>query len=453
VDPLRRELLLTLVLLVACGSRSTFGAPEGAPNVLLITIDTLRADRLGLYGHAKPTSPELDAFASGAIVFEHAEASAPWTLPALASVMTGEISSTHNCWNYGSVLDDSFRTLPECLVAAGYDTACVVSHLFVTTRHGLQQGFVHTDDSFAYPEIDPAENVTSQVISDKGIRFLDQKKASPDRSPWCLWLHYFDPHKEYMPHAGISEGFVTPGERARGTILGDVYDGEVRYADLHVGRVLASLCELGFERDTVVVVLADHGEEFYEHGGQGHGHSVHDEVVRVPLVIRAPGIPGRRVNELVRQIDVLPTVLELVGLPRPAALPGRSLVPAMRGEPMDPVGALSELDIYDLRFDSWRTAKWKLIRPGAGGTPRLYDLAADPGETTDVAPQHPDVTAALEAELERARELGRERARLFGSARELTLTPGIQGDLEALGYTGDESDLPVDDAPGENGER
>src|SRR5262245_58400578 len=226
-----------MVGLAACGSRSTPGAPEGAPNVLLITIDTLRADRLGFYGYAKPTSPELDAFAAGAVVFEHAEASAPWTLPALASVMTGDIASTHNCWNYGSVLDDSFRTLPELLLAAGYDTACVVSHLFTTSRHGLPQGFVHTDDPFAYPEVDPAENITSQVIADKGIRFLDQKKDSPDEAPWFLWLHYFDPHKEYMQHPGITESLATPGASTRGAILGDVYDGEVRYTDLHVGRV------------------------------------------------------------------------------------------------------------------------------------------------------------------------------------------------------------------------
>jgi choline-sulfatase len=334
---LRPGLAFAVVGLTACGGWS--GAPPGAPNVLLITIDTLRADRLGIYGYGKPTSPELDAFAAGAVVFEHAEASAPWTLPALASVMTGEVASTHECWNYGSMLDDSFRTLPELLLTAGYDTAAVVSHLFTTSRHGLQQGFVHTDDSFAYPEVDPAENITSQVISDKAIRFLDQKKASPDDAPWFLWLHYFDPHKEYMQHPGISEGFVTPGAKTRGTLFGDVYDGEVRYTDLHVGRVLARLHELGLEQETVVVLLADHGEEFDDHGAIGHGHSLHGELVHVPFAIRAPGLAPRRVQELARQIDVLPTVLELVGFPPvpPGLVAGRSLVPAMKGQTQDAV--------------------------------------------------------------------------------------------------------------------
>jgi arylsulfatase A-like enzyme len=435
-------------LLAACGGPSS-GAAGDAPNVLLITIDTLRADRLGFYGYGKPTSPELDAFAAGAVVFEHAEASAPWTLPALASVMTGEVTSTHNCWNYGSVLDDSFRTLPELLLAAGYDTACVVSHLFTTSRHGLQQGFVHTDDSFAYPETDPADSVTSQVISDRGIRFLDQKAAAPERVPWFLWLHYFDPHREYMRHAGITEDFVTPGASARGTLLGDVYDGEVRYTDQHVGRVLSRLRELGLEQGTVVVLLADHGEEFDEHGALGHGHSVHVEVVRVPLAIRAPGLAPRRVPELARQIDVLPTVLELLDLPVPPGLAGRSLAPALRGAALGEAGALSELDLSGLRFDSWRTQRWKLIRPGPDGPPRLYDLAADPRETCDVAAQHPDVTAALTAELERAKDAGRARARLFGAARELTLTPAIQDDLAGLGYAGAEPGLPEDGEEGE----
>jgi len=426
---------LALAGLAACDDRGVRAAPD-APNVLLITVDTLRADRLGFYGYGKPTSPELDAFASGAVVFEQAEASAPWTLPALASVMTGEVASTHDCWNYGSTLDDSFRTLPELLVAAGYDTACVVSHLFTTSRHGLQQGFVHTDDSFAYPEIDPAENITSQVISDKGIRFLDQKKDSPDEAPWFLWLHYFDPHKEYMQHPGISEAFATPGARTRGALLGDVYDGEVRYTDLHIGRVLARLRELGFDKDTVVVLLADHGEEFEDHGGVGHGHSLHVELVHVPLAIRAPGFAPRRVKEVVRQVDVLPTLLDLAGLPLPNWLAGRSLVPAMKGQPEDAVGALAELDLSGNVADSWRTQRWRLIRSGREGTPQLYDLDADPHETSDVAAQHPDVVAELEAELASAKAAGRERARLFGGGREVTLTPGIQHDLEALGYAG-----------------
>ncbi|HEX6884559.1 MAG TPA: sulfatase [Planctomycetota bacterium] len=446
----RLTILLGCLGLATCGG-STPPAPANPLNVLLISLDTQRADRLGFYGYSRPTSPSLDAFAAGAVVFEEAEAMAPWTLPSMASIMTGEVTSTHGCWNYGSVLDDSFPTLAELLLAAGYDTACVVSHLFTTSRHGLQQGFVHTDDTYAYPEIDPAQNVTSQVITDKGLRFLEHKQAAGRDEPWLLWLHYFDPHREYMPHAGVTEQFVTPGEPADAVKLGDVYDGEVRYTDDHVGRLLAGLEAFGLADDTLVVVVADHGEEFHDHGGLGHGHSLHREVMRVPLVFRAPGLAPRRVRELARQVDVLPTVLELLGLPARPGIPGRSLAPALRGEPLAApagFGALAEHDNHDptTRLDGWRTERYRLIRAGDDGPVRLYDLAQDPGELRDVAAEHPDVVARLLAEMEAAKEAGRRRAELFGLARQTTLTPGVQEMLDGLGYSGDDEDEHVEDA-------
>jgi arylsulfatase A-like enzyme len=403
------------------------------PNVLLITIDTLRADRLGVYGHARPTSPRLDAFAAGAVVFENAEASAPWTLPTLASVLTSEVPSTHGCRDFGSVLDGSFTTLAERLLAAGYDTACVVSHLFATSRHGLQQGFVHTDDSYAYPEVDPAQSVTSQVISDKAIRFLDQKEASPDKSPWLLWLHYFDPHDAYVQHPGISEAFVTPGERTPGQVLDDAYEGEIRYTDEHVGRVLDALERTGLARDTVVVVVADHGEEFYERGALGHGHSLHRELVHVPLLVRAPGTAPGRVRDVVRQVDVLPTVLELVGLAVPESA-GRSLVPLLRGGTLPEAPALAELSQGQNRFDALREGRYKVLRAPDAGTSELYDLELDLDERTNVSAEHPDALARMLAELDRLQGEARARASLFGAAPEITFTPGQREDLDKLGY-------------------
>jgi arylsulfatase A-like enzyme len=377
--------------------------------------------------------------------------------------MTGEAVSTHNCWGYGSVLDDSFRTLAEHLLAGGYDTACVVSHLFTTSRHGLQQGFVHTDDTYAYPEINPELNITSEVIADKGIRFLEQKVAAPEHGPWLLWLHFFDPHREYMPHAGITEALVTPGQRRQAQILGDVYDGEVRYTDGHIGRVLERLAALGLAENTLVVLVADHGEEFLEHGGLGHGHSLHREVVHVPLALRLRGFAPHRVPTLARQVDVLPTVLELTGLPIPTGIPGRSLVPAMRGEPPatggPELGALSEVDNNYHTMDAWRTERYRLIRSSLDGSLQLYDLEHDPEERNNVAAAQPDVADRLLAELERAKEAGRERAKLFGAAQSVTLTPGIRQDLEGLGYGGDEDDegaplrsLPTEGAPTESEE-
>jgi len=435
----RRPLLALLVLAAACGPRTAPAARDGAPNVLLITIDTLRADRLGLYGYPRPTSPELDRFAAGAVVFEEAQASAPWTLPSLASLLTGEDPATHACRSFGSVLDDSFETLPERLLAAGYDTACVTSHLFTTTRHGLQQGFVHTDDSFAYPEVEPARNITSQVISDKAIRFLEQKRAAADGRPWLLWLHYFDPHEEYMPHEDLAALFTSEGEPTPATVFGDRYDAEVRYTDHHVGRVLASLSEAGQADDTIVVVLSDHGEELYERGALGHGHSMHRELLHVPFLLRAPGLAPRRIATVVRQTDVPATVLELAGLPAPASS-GRSLVPLLRGETLPEAPALAELARGARPLDALRSGTLKLIVAPDSGELQLYDLARDPLETSNVAGERPADVARLRGELEQLKALGAQRGARFGSTASLAFTPGLEADLEALGYVGDEDE-------------
>jgi len=436
--PLRSLLApLALGLALACGPRTAPPARADAPNVLLITIDTLRADRLGLYGYPRPTSPELDRFAAGAVVFEDAQASSPWTLPSLASLLTGEEPATHVCRGFGSVLDDSFVTLPERLLAAGYDTACVTSHLFTTTRHGLQQGFVHTDDSFAYPEVEPARNITSQVISDKAIRFLEQKRAVQDERPWLLWLHYFDPHEEYMPHEDLAPLFATPGEPTPASAFGDRYDAEIRYTDQHVGRVLTKLTEAGFDQDTIVLVLSDHGEELFERGGLGHGHSLHREVLHVPFLLRAPGLGARRVNAVVRQLDVPATVLDLAGLPVPESA-GRSLLPLLRGETLPEAPALAELARGARPLDSLRLGPLKLIFAPEAGETLLFDLEHDPLEKTNLAADRPDDVARLRGELERLKELAARRGQRFSSTAALAFTPGLEADLEALGYVGDE---------------
>jgi arylsulfatase A-like enzyme len=243
-----------------------------------------------------------------------------------------------------------------------------------------------------------------------------------------------------MPHAGITEQFVTPGERAEPEILGDVYDGEVRFTDEHIGRLLARLGDLGLADNTLVVLVADHGEEFRDHGGLGHGHSLHREVMRVPLAFRAPGLSPRRVRALARQVDLLPTVLELLGLPAPRGIPGQSLLPALRGEELvraPDFGALAEHDNHDpaTRLDGFRTERYRLIVPGAGPA-RLYDLADDPLERTDVAARHPEIVQELRGHMEAAKEAGRRRAELFGLAQQVTLTPGVQEDLSGLGYGG-----------------
>ena len=446
-DTLRTAGPVLLLLFAGCGAGGAGGpgsrpwADAPPPNVLFLSIDTLRADSLGFYGYERPTSPRLDAFAEGAVVFESAQASASWTLPGLASVFTSQFTSTHQCLSFGSRLSESFTTLTELLLAAGYDTACVTSHVFTTTRHGLQQGFVHFDDSYAYPAVDPEDAITSQVISDEGIRFLEQKRAAADPDPWFLWLHYFDPHDRYMEHPGITDEFVTPGERDNDTVRRDLYDGEIRYTDGHVGRVLDALGELGLAEDTIVVLFSDHGEEFLDHGSRGHGHTLFRELVRVPLAIRAPGIEPRRVTRTVRTVDVLPTLLELVGLAPPADAAGTGLVGLMRGEEVAVPPALAEIHPTGAPpQDSLTDDRYKLVVQYDGDTKRsmLFDLRSDPLEQRDVAAEHPEVVERLGQELLRAKKRALELAGRYTPARELDLTPGQLDDLKELGYGGDE---------------
>jgi len=421
-----------LVILVIPGSCGGVESSPRRPNVLFVSIDTLRADHLGAYGYERPTSPRIDALAKEGLVFESAQASASWTLPGLASVLTSYYPSTHGCWSFGSRLDDSFTTLTELLTAAGFDTACVTSHLFVTTRHGLQQGFVHFDDTFAYPAVDPEDNVTSDLISDRGIRFLEQKAAAPDGRPWFLWLHYFDPHANYMVHEGITERFLTPGERTLNQVDLDNYDGEIAFTDHHIGRVLDALAATGQADDTIVVLFSDHGEEFLDHGGLRHGHTLFGELVRVPLIVRAPGIEPRRITEVVRTVDVFPTVLDLVELPTPPDIMGRSLLrpgtslPALSEIRLDQ-GALMEALVYE---------GYKLVHDMRTDVYALFDLKNDPRELRDLAAEQPEKVEELRELMLGSVRRSERLSERYETAPELDLSPAVLEQLNGLGYGG-----------------
>ncbi len=401
------------------------------PNVLFVSVDTLRADHMGIYGYGRNTSPAIDAWAKDGVVFDNAQASASWTLPGLATVLTSYYSSTHRCWTFNSRLDPSFPTLPEMLRDAGYDTMAVTSHVFLARRYGLQQGFVHFDDEFAHPIEDPTEVVTSEMVSDKGIRFLEQKAATDDETPWLAWLHYFDPHGAYVVHEGISEEFGVTSERDR-------YAGEIRYTDLHIGRVLDKLAELGLDENTLVVFFSDHGEEFQDHGGARHGHALYRELVRVPMIIKAPGVAGRRVPELVRTVDILPTVLDFVPpLIPPEGIEGRSLFPIFEGRAPEQLPALAEIRLEErTSFDCVIDGRWKLIVNAMSGEVELYDVEADALEKNDVSEQHPEVVAELKQTMVRLIRRAQERGEGFNKASDLGLSQTQLEQMEGLGYLG-----------------
>lgn len=450
-------LLASAAGLAACGEAPFEPAWEGAsppPNVLFVTVDTLRADHLGYDGYPKPTSPRIDEWAESATIFENTIASASWTLPGFATALTGYYPSTHRCWGFGSRLAPSFSTVTELLVTAGYDTACVTSHIFLATRYGLQQGFVHFDDSFAHPKVDPHASITSEMVSDKGIDFLEHKAAAGDGVPWFLWLHYFDPHDTFMFHEGFSEPFLTEGsqgvQRER-----ELYDGEIRFTDHHIGRVLDRLRATGLGANTIVVFLSDHGEEFMDHDAMRHGHALWRELTRVPFAIAGPGLKEGRYAPIVRTVDLLPTMLDLVGLADriPSTIEGASLAPILRGDgPAPETGvALSEIALSTSSTQkSLVDGRWKVIHDISRDEWALFDLDQDPFEENDLADSEPQALAVMRQKLiDRVRH-ATELAEDFRFSRALDLSSAESDNLRALGYLGD--DQTIDGALLEDGE-
>jgi arylsulfatase A-like enzyme len=413
-------------LLLAC-------EPERVrPNILFITIDTLRADHLGAYGYTRPTSPRLDEFARSAIVFEQAHSSASWTLPSLTSLMTSLYSSTHGCWKIDSRLDPSFHTLAELLRNDGYDTAMVASHTFLSGRYGLQKGFTHVDSQIL--QVDAIASITSPDITAKGVEWLREKAAVRDGIPWLLWLHYFDPHDTYLPHPGFSEKFGTKEEI-------DLYDGEIAFTDHYVGVVLDELARLELADDTIVVVVADHGEEFLDHGNMRHGNTLYEEVVRVPFMMRIPGFHPWRVEPVVASVDLMPTLLELTGTAIDHPIEGKSLLALMRGEREAPREAVSEVRWHDNQdMKSLRSGSWKYIdhRLGAQKLDLLFSIPTDPLEEQDISSAEASALNGMRDELAQRLARARDLAKAYGSSQISPSSAADAAHLKALGYTGDE---------------
>ncbi|MFT5154818.1 MAG: arylsulfatase A-like enzyme, partial [Planctomycetota bacterium] len=317
----------------------------------------------------------------------------------------------------------------EQLASAGYWSGAITTHIFLASKYGLDQGFSVYDDSLVADTLSESHKaVTSQRISDRGIAMM-REHAQDEETPWFLWLHYFDPHNVYVPH----DDFIS--EFGRKTPL-DRYDCEIAFTDGHIARVLNTLEELGLEEDTVVVLTADHGEEFGDHGGTGHRKTLYNEVVRVPLIIRAPGIEPRRVRESVSCVDFLPTMLQLVDVAAPPALEGRSLVDGMNGQTLASRAILSELG--KSRWDSLIEDNWKLLRHNGGESYYLYDLDSDPGEAHDLAATRTEQVASMSEALDALKMNGKRKATDFGVGKRVKLSKQEQETLQELGYAGDD---------------
>jgi arylsulfatase A-like enzyme len=417
-----RRALAGLLLLAtsACGGES-----DAPPNVLLIVIDTLRADRLGSYGYElRDTSPRIDEFGRSAVRFQRAYAAAAWTRPSVASILTGLQPAAHGANTIRNRLDLEVETLAESLRAAGFATGGVVSNAHLLRRIGFAQGF----DLWSQTQAQGARHISSAGVTDEAIGMLDELVAGG--RPWFLFVHYFDPHYAYLDHDGLdfapAEADTLSGDEEMTELEKSIagwsqadldfvtgrYDEEIRFTDRAIGELLDRVREYDALDRSWIVITADHGEEFGDHGSIGHGN-LHDEVIRVPLLIRPPGGAERRaVEQPVSLLALVPTLLEVTGVPHAAAgydaasLAGW-LVPGL--EPPAPQPLFSELKGERAIIEG----DYKLILETKRRRARLYDLVADPAERRDIAETEPRIRRrlarlyALRAERVQRREASR----------------------------------------------
>jgi arylsulfatase A-like enzyme len=432
--------LLAGAALAGCAARPT--APP--PDIVLVSIDTLRADRLGVYGSTSGATPEIDRFREGAALFRTAVAQAPATLSSHASLFTSRLPHHHRA-NFAarSPLAEEETTLAEQLAAHGYRTRALVGGGQLRHEMGLGQGFASYQAMW--------EKARPGAFAAKVGRAL-AVLAEPDPRPLFLFLHTYEVHFPYRPERKIleqldpgytgplgdhieiatlqriNEGELAIDERDARRILA-CYDGELASVDTAFGRLARAVAERDGQRPTVLLLTSDHGEEFGEHGRQGwHGHSLFDELMLVPAILALPGgrYGGVEVTLPVRSIDLAPTLLELAGVPVPTTFAGRSLVPLLRGESLPELPAVFQRSLFGGETGPDDGIRWRGWKLHAG---RLYDLRRDPGERDDRSSEAPELRSGLERLLAEAVARGKSSSR-----RTFELDDDAVRDLRALGY-------------------
>ena len=426
--------VVAMVLLV--GGLALWLRPGRArPNLVLITLDTLRADHVGVYGDAQAKTPRLDGLAARGVRFEHAETAIPLTGPSHSTILTGQYPPVHGVRdNVVFALGDKQRTLAEMLKEKGYRTGAFVGAYPVAAAFGFRQGFdVFHEDFKESPIPGAGAQRRANEVADDAIPFLTAKESAP----FFAWLHFYDPHAPY-----------DPPEPYRSAFAGRPYDGEIAFTDEQVGRVLDALKGAGHESDTVVAVLADHGESLGEHGELTHAVLIYEATLHVPFLLAGPGVPAGVVAKTrVGTVDLVPTVLRLLGLDSPADLPGRDLGPALRGERLPPQPLYSEslFGRLNCRWSSLRgitQGDYKLV---VGSRSELFNLVEDPGEKYDLSsregPRLEKMQATLRAALSKMAPAG-------DSARTAAIAPDQEAILRSLGYVSGSGGAGELDEPG-----
>ncbi len=432
--PIASVVLLTIAgFLAGCGGDGGTSREHDRWNLLLVTLDTTRADRLGFHGHEAARTPRLDALAERGFVFDRARSHSPLTMPSHASVLTGLLPTEHGVRNNGTyVLGDAHVTLAETLSSAGYETAAVVAAYVLDRKFGLAQGFDHYDDAIETPAATSfgyAER-TGDVVTRAALAAADD---FPRDRPYFLWAHYFDPHAPYAAPDRFRTGFAD-------TPLGR-YDAEIAAMDHWIGELLDGLDSRGLLERTLVAIVADHGEGIAgPHQEKSHGIFLYADTLHVPLVFSTGrgdaaellGATGRS-DALVRQIDVTPTILEWLDVEPQSRFEGRSLAPLVRGDTLPSVESYAET-FFPLDGFGWsplfalESDEWKYVE-----APReeLYRTSVDPLETDDVVADHEEALVRMRSSLARLRA---EATEPYPTAESRALDAGDAKRLSALGY-------------------
>jgi arylsulfatase A-like enzyme/Tfp pilus assembly protein PilF len=405
---------------------------------VIVTIDTLRADRVGVYGNSAVATPNMDRIAQQGAMAQHAAVHVPLTRPSHVSLFTGLYPSEHGIRdNVSPPLAKDVPVLAEILQQGGFRTAAFISSIVLSKQSGLARGFEVYSDAFDVGEDDARFLNTIQKRGDRTTAEAVAWLRQPGSDRRFAWVHLYDPHDPYEPPEPYASRYA---DRP--------YDGEVAWSDELVGRIDAALGDAGLRDDTLLVVTSDHGEGLDEHGEAVHGFFVYETTLRVPLIARGPGItPGTRLTTVARTIDVLPTMLDLLAIAPPArAVSGRSMAAAMRGAALDDEPSFAE-SLVPLVHYGWsdlralRIGRWKYI---LAPRPELYDLENDPDERDNLHQEQPARARALRSGLEQ--RLKQEQAALRKAPNTTqAVPPDLLEKLGALGYVsgGTSTSLPT----------
>ncbi len=472
-------LLLAAVLLAAFAlpALTRPAAPERAMNVLLVSVDALRRDHLGCYGYERVKTPNFDRFAASATKFENAYCNSPWTLPSMASVITGRYPAVCGVDELHR-LRPGIPTLAEILRSRGYRNEAYVTNIFMGPEYGYANGFdlylMNGDRRWLYPF---RGTLLYEWVS-TGLRALDHRlgwrrddtryngdetvaalrRLGKGRRPFFLWCHFMDPHNPYAPPPGyvpaypgiaparayeLLEKLQAPGwnvgewpiDESRVRLFEMLYDGEIAHVDEQFGRIIGALEDEGLDRNTIVLVLNDHGEEFFDHGSYGHGHTLYPELIDMVLLARLPGEKslGAARGRYITHVDIVPTILDALGVNPPAELDGRSVLreaPAAGNE----AAAVAECLQSGADKKAIRRDEWLLILDLGTNERELYNLAEDPGAREDLAGQGLAIEEELNLGIARHVKVTDEKIRRLGRVATVALSEARKARLRGLGY-------------------